>query len=62
MDRSSHFFGEERINDALPFNSAFSGEFPADNGDAEVAFPTVWCPGVTGVEVRFVYNFNCFGG
>ena len=39
------------MNDALPFNSTFSGEFPADNGDAEVAFPAVRCLGVTGVEV-----------
>lgn len=51
MNRPGQFRGEERINEALPLNSAFSSEFPADDGDAEVAFSAFPRPGMTGMEV-----------
>lgn len=62
MNRTSHFRGEERKNEALPLDSAFSGEFTADDGDSEVALSALPRPGVTGVEVRFVDDFNSLGG
>ena len=62
MNRSGHFRGEECINEALPLDSAFPGEFPTDDGDAEVTFPAVPRSSVAGMEMRFVDDFNSLGG